>query len=318
MNLSFKNFSIRIIGYLPYMIFFYVIYTIEIFRELLLYNGLLQLVLFLIVACIPAYLTKRMSYVDIAWPWGLVLIGALVLLLGDGYKPRIFLISGMYLFSGLRMGIGALILFKKGHLDSELSRYTYQRRRWKKAGYKNLDISLQYEIMIQCFANITFLALPAILMAQNTATSISVIEIIGASLWAIWFVLEHVSDMQKQQFLKKSFLEKKKKQVCNAGFWKYSRHPNYFAEWMVWNSMILSAFFSYTTFYSQDKLFVWGAVFIALLYVSYIMYTTLVYYTGAVPSEYYTLQKRPNYKEYQEQTNQFFPGPQKLINKKTH
>lgn len=172
--------------------------------------------------------------------------------------------------------------------------------------------------MIQCFANITFLALPAILMAQNTATSLSVIEIIGASLWAIWFVLEHVSDMQKQQFLKKSFLEKKKKQVCNAGFWKYSRHPNYFAEWMVWNSMILSAFFSYTTFYSQDKLFVWGAVFIALLYVSYIMYTTLVYYTGAVPSEYYTLQKRPNYKEYQEQTNQFFPGPQKLINKKTH
>jgi steroid 5-alpha reductase family enzyme len=99
------------------------------------------------------------------------------------------------------------------------------------------------------------LALPAILMAQNTATSLSVIEIIGASLWAIWFVLEHVSDMQKQQFLKKSFLEKKKKQVCNAGFWKYSRHPNYFAEWMVWNSMILSAFFSYTTFYSQDKLF---------------------------------------------------------------
>ena len=82
--------------------------------------------------------------------------------------------------------------------------------------------------------------------------------------------------------------------------------------------MILSAFFSYTTFYSQDNLFVWGAVFIALLYVSYIMYTTLVYYTGAVPSEYYTLQKRPNYKEYQEQTNQFFPGPQKLINKKTH
>ena len=134
MNLSFKNFSIRIIGYLPYIIFFYVISTIEIFRELLLYNGLLQLVLFLIVACIPAYLTKRMSYVDIAWPWGLVLIGALVLLLGDGYKPRIFLISGMYLFSGLRMGIGALVLFKKGHLDSELSRYTYQRRRWEKAG----------------------------------------------------------------------------------------------------------------------------------------------------------------------------------------
>jgi len=310
--LFFKSFSIRIIGYLPYILFFYVIYTIEIFRELLLNNGLLQLMLFLIVACIPAYLTKRMSYVDIAWPWGLVLIGALVLLLGDGYKPRIFLISGMYLFSGLRMGIGALILFKKGHLDSELSRYTYQRRRWEKAGYKNLDISLQYEIMIQCFANITFLALPAILMAQNTATSISVIEIIGASLWAIWFVLEHVSDMQKQQFLKKSFLEKKKKQVCNVGFWKYTRHPNYFSEWMVWNAMIISSISSFSAAFSQDYQLVWIIICIGLFYISYIMYTTLVYYTGAVPSEFYTLQKRPNYKEYQDQTNMFFPGPKKV------
>ena len=314
MNLSFKNFSIRIIGYLPYIIFFYVIYTIEIFRELLLYNGLLQLMLFLIVACIPAYLTKRMSYVDIAWPWGLVLIGALVLLLGDGYKPRIFLISGMYLFSGLRMGIGALILLKKGHLDTELSRYTYQRRRWKKAGYKNLDISLQYEIMIQCFANITFLALPAILMAQNTATSISVIEIIGASLWAVWFVLEHVSDMQKQQFLKKSFLEKKKKQVCNVGFWKYTRHPNYFSEWMVWNAMIISSISSFSDAFSGDQQLVWIIICIGLFYISYIMYTTLVYYTGAVPSEFYMLQKRPNYKKYQEQTNMFFPGPNKNKN----
>ena len=42
------------------------------------------------------------------------------------------------------------------------------------------------------------------------------------------------------------------------------------------------------------------------------MYTTLVYYTGAVPSEFYTLQKRPNYKEYQDQTNMFFPGPKKV------
>ena len=77
------------------------------------------------------------------------------------------------------MGIGALILFKKGHLKSELSRYTYQRRRWDRAGYKNLNLSLQYEIMIQCFANITFLAIPAILMANNSTNSISTIELIG-------------------------------------------------------------------------------------------------------------------------------------------
>ena len=312
MKIAFKNFFTRGFGYLPYFILFYFIYQVEIFQEMVLVNGVLQLLLFLVVACIPAFLTKKMSYVDIAWPWGLVLIGILALLLGTGYKPRIYLVAGMYLFSGLRMGIGALILFSKGHLNSELSRYSYQRRRWNKAGYKNLNLSLQYEIMIQCFANITFLAIPAILMANNSTNSIAISELIGVGLWATWFVLEHISDLQKQQFLKKAFLEKKKKQVCNVGFWKYTRHPNYFSEWMVWNAMIISSLSSLIIAFSTDQQVVWIIIVVGLFYISYIMYTTLVYYTGAVPSEFYTLQKRPNYKAYQEQTNMFFPGPKKL------
>ena len=315
MKIAFKNFFTRGFGYLPYLFIFYVIYQVEIFQEMVLVNGLLQLLLFLVVACIPALFTKRMSFVDIAWPWGLVLIGILVLILGEGYKPRIYMVAGMYLCSGLRMGIGALILFSKGHLNSELSRYSYQRRRWNKAGYKNLNLSLQYEIMIQCFANITFLAIPAILMSTNSTNSISTLEYIGVGLWATWFVLEHISDLQKQQFLKKAFLEKKKKQVCNVGFWKYTRHPNYFSEWMVWNAMIIASISSFISSYSEDQQLVWIIICVGLFYISYIMYTTLVYYTGAVPSEYYTLQKRPNYKAYQEQTNMFFPGPQKSNSK---
>ena len=311
MKIAFKNFFNRGIGYLPYLLFFCFIYQVDIFQEMVLVNGVLQIFLFLVVACIPAYFTKKMSFVDIAWPWGLVLIGILVLFLGEGYRPRIYMVAGMYLFSGLRMGIGALILFSKGHLNSELSRYSYQRRRWNKAGYKNLNLSLQYEIMIQCFANITFLAIPAILMSTNSTNSISTLEYIGVGLWATWFVLEHISDLQKQQFLKKAFLEKKKKQVCNVGFWKYTRHPNYFSEWMVWNAMIIASISSFISLYSEDQQLVWIIIGVGLFYISYIMYTTLVYYTGALPSEYYTLQKRPNYKAYQEQTNMFFPGPQK-------
>ena len=103
MKIAFKNFFTRGFGYLPYFILFYFIYQVEIFQEMVLVNGVLQLLLFLVVACIPALFTKKMSYVDIAWPWGLVLIGVLALLLGTGYKPRIYLVAGMYLCSGLRM-----------------------------------------------------------------------------------------------------------------------------------------------------------------------------------------------------------------------
>ena len=49
-----------------------------------------------------------------------------------------------------------------------------------------------------------------------------------------------------------------------------------------------------------------------LFMTSRIMYVTLVTYTGAVPAEYYSVQKRPDYKDYQQTTNMFFPGPKKL------
>jgi steroid 5-alpha reductase family enzyme len=75
--------------------------------------------------------------------------------------------------------------------------------------------------------------------------------------------------------------------------------------------MIISSLPSLVIAFSDDQQLVWIIICMGLFYISYIMYTTLVYYTGAVPSEFYTLQKRPNYKEYQEQTNMFFPGPNK-------
>jgi len=42
-----------------------------------------------------------------------------------------------------------------------------------------------------------------------------------------------------------------------------------------------------------------------------VMYIVLTHYSGAVPSEYYSAQKRPGYAEYQRTTNMFFPGPRK-------
>ena len=298
----------RTIGYLPFIACFITLYFSETFNTIASINGISQLILFIIVVCIPAFITKRMSYVDIGWPWGLVCIGVLVLINGEGYWIRKYIVAGMYIIAGLRMGIGAIILLKKGHLNKELSRYEYQRLRWKKSGYSNIDISLQYEILIQCFANVTFLALPAIIQSYNPENFISPIEISGYLLWLVFFIVEQLADLQKKNFLKKAFLKNKKRQVCNVGFWKYSRHPNYFAEWMVWNCLIISSLPSLYYFYSiEESKIIWLGLFISLIYISKIMYTTLVYYTGAVPSEYYSKIRRPDYSKIQKNTNMFFP-----------
>ena len=58
------------------------------FSFLGLVNGLAQLVLFALVVCIPIWRTGRMNYVDIGWPWGLVLLGVLSYWFSDGYWLR--------------------------------------------------------------------------------------------------------------------------------------------------------------------------------------------------------------------------------------
>ena len=95
------------------------------FSSVTLTNMVLQTVVFLLTAHLPALLTGRMSYVDIAWPWGLVTIGLGPLLTTrdlSSLDTRTWLVSGAYILSGLRMGLGGLYMVSKGHLAQELPR----------------------------------------------------------------------------------------------------------------------------------------------------------------------------------------------------
>ena len=295
----------RLFQIILFFLVFYIFFQIENFQNFLLINLISQIFIFLFIVCIPAYFTDRMSYVDIAWPFGLVAIGIISFFYGDGYLLKKSIISMLYIIAGLRMGIGALILLKKGYLNKELPRYSYQRIRWKKKGFINDKFSVQYEILLQCFANATFLAIPAILISNNSSQSFSIIEITGFLVWVIFFFLEHISDLQKQKFLINAKKNNLKNQVCNVGLWKYTRHPNYFSEWMIWNGLIIASFSSLLV---NNSMIVFLGTTTSLLYITILMYQTLVFLTGAIPSEYYSLIKRPDYKKYKQTTNMFFPN----------
>jgi steroid 5-alpha reductase family enzyme len=87
--------------------------------------------------------------------------------------------------------------------------------------------------------------------------------------------------------------------------WKFSRHPNYFAEWLVWTGLVIASISSLMTLTFTP--WVWGILALGTLSASVMMYITLVYLTGAKPAEYYSVQKREGYREYQQKTNMFFP-----------
>ena len=289
------------------------------FQTIGLINAMGQAILFTLIVCIPIWKTGRMSYVDIGWPWGLVLLGLITFIFSDGYWLRSFIVSAVVVLIGLRMGLGALKMWRLGLLKKEFPRYQYQRVLWSKEGKDNTLLALQVDAVSQGLANTSFLALPVFIIASNNSENFALLELIGLFVWASAFILESIADFQKLEFLKKMKKEGKQRQVCNVGLWKYCRHPNYFFEWMVWNGLVIAAIPSWLTI-DPIKLYLFGndysdgllLTLVCMLYASKAMYTTLVYTTGAVPSEYYSAQKRPAYKEYQQTTNRFFPGPKKV------
>ena len=281
------------------------------FFKLALLNSLGQIALFTVVVCIPIWRTGRMSYVDIGWPWGLVLLGIISFSFSDGYWLRSLVVSSVVILIGLRMGLGALKMWRLGFLKKEFPRYQYQRIVWKEEGKNNTALALQIDAIAQGLANASFLAFPVFIIASNGDQEFSVLEIVGLVIWIVAFSMESIADFQKVRFLKEMKRAGKHRQVCNVGLWKYCRHPNYFAEWMVWNGLVIAAIPSWLSLKGFESEPVWLLLGIGLLLASKFMYTTLVYTTGAVPSEYYSVQKRPDYKDYQQQTNRFFPGPRK-------
>jgi len=297
---------------LPFVSGWLLLLVTEQFFFLSLVNGVAQLVLFAFVVCLPTWRTGRMSYVDIGWPWGLTVIGILTWIYGEGDSLRVAIVSIAYIFAGSRMGVGAIKLLISGHLDKELPRYEFQKKRWIKAGKTNTALAMQIEAIVQGVANAAFLAFPAFIIASNPMEEISIFEIIGIVIWLSSFIMESVADAQKLKFLRAMKKSGARNTVCNIGLWQYSRHPNYFAEWMVWNALVIASIPSWLQLYPNMSVIIFVLLGVGLLMTSRIMYVTLVTYTGAVPAEYYSVQKRPAYKDYQQTTNMFFPGPTKL------
>ena len=258
-----------------------------------------------------------MSYVDIGWPLGVALIGIITMILSKNVSPKIILMSSAYMIIGFRMGIGILNMWRLGLLRKEFSRYQYQKIRWKKSKKNNTQLAQQVDAISQGFANATFLSLPALMIwadsnVLNYVNNIIVLEFVGLFVFVLAIIFESIADIQKINFNKKMKKSGRKNMVCDIGLWKYTRHPNYFAEWMVWNGLIIASIPSYIGLYRQESFIIFVFLGLSLIYTSRIMYLTLVYLTGAIPSEYYSVQKRPDYKIYQESTNMFFPGTKKI------
>lgn len=170
--------------------------------------------------------------VDIAWSGLFAPLALLYAVLGGGNPMRRAVAASLMIVWSLRL---ATHLWRRvvGHIEVEDGRYAKLRERWgESANRKMLGFFLFQG------ATTVVLSVPILIASLNPRPSLRAVEIAAVALWFVALSGETLADRQLSRFKADPANAGK---VCSEGLWRYSRHPNYFFEWLVWCSFSLFA-----------------------------------------------------------------------------
>ena len=230
----------------------------------------------------------KAGIVDILWAAGVGVLGVLFAFLATGgYPPRRLLIG--LLAGGWSLRLTSYLLVRVLGM-AEDGRYEAMKRKWGERTQFYLFAFFQ----VQAFWSVMFAA-PMLVAAGNSSTPLGWLDAAGVAVFIAAVCGETIADRQLQAFRSAS---RNKGKVCRDGLWRYSRHPNYFFEWVHWWAYVLIG---------------WQAPFgWATLFGPAIMLLFLFKVTGIPPTEENALRSRGDaYREYQRTTSVFFPLPPK-------
>jgi steroid 5-alpha reductase family enzyme len=229
-------------------------------------------------------LIKNVSIVDIFWGFGFVVVNTFYVFNVEVINPRNLLLLILVSIWGLRLTI-YLAIRNIGKGED----YRYQQFR-KEYGAKRYWWFSYFQVFLLQGALILIVSLP-LLGVHLSASSGDLIwlDYLAILVWIIGFSFEAGGDYQLYQFKKNS---KNKGKVLHTGFWKFTRHPNYFGDAAVWWSYAL--FSIAAGGYWQ----IIGAVIMTLL---------IIKVSGVALLEKTLNTTKPKYKDYIEKTNSFFP-----------
>jgi steroid 5-alpha reductase family enzyme len=238
---------------------------------------------------------KNDGLVDWGWPSGFLMMALFFAFFATSQSLSSVILPSLYVVCGMRFLLGWIVREKRYGEDR---RWGLWREKWSAGqgllGVKNVGVNFFFFYQAQALTNIFVFSVPLILVCNGPKGALGILEVLGIALWALCFACENISDHQLRTFKKNPALKEK---VCDVGFWKYSRHPNYFFELGIWSSYALIAAPSAQNVFEA----------LALAAVPALAYFYLVLFTGIPMNEKASLQSRgENYARYQRQTNRFF------------
>jgi steroid 5-alpha reductase family enzyme len=252
-------------------------------------TGALVLVTLFTVAWFIQLRTHNGAIADVAWAFGFPLVTAVYTFIDGDFGVRKIILLILTLLWGARLGI---YLFVRAISKPEDVRYTALRQEW---GSKQNLMMLRFYYFQAILA--WLLCFQFLIIVKNAEAELDWNEFAGIALWIIGFAGETIADAQLKRFKDNP---SNKGKVCDDGLWFYSRHPNYFFEWLIWVSyfvMSLNAPYGVVTIFCP----------LAMLY-----FLTKV--TGIVYTENQMLKSKGEaFRRYQQSTSSFIPLPKKIL-----
>jgi steroid 5-alpha reductase family enzyme len=234
--------------------------------------------------------TGNSGWVDTIWTFSVGLVGAgsaLWPIGGTAPNARQWLVAALVAIWSLRLGV---------HIAARTAGITDDPRYAAFASDWGLDAPRKMFIFLQ---NQGFGSIPLVfaifLAARFPQDALRIQDIIGVLILLSGIAGEALADAQLKKFRDNPA---NKGRVCDAGLWRWSRHPNYFFEWFGWLAYPVIAI---------SPAYAWGW---ATLLAPVFMYWILVHVTGIPPLEEQMLRSRgERYRDYQSRTSMFFPLP---------
>jgi steroid 5-alpha reductase family enzyme len=249
----------------------------------------------LAVAMANAWLVQRRTnnagWVDAVWSFALGAAGVVYALYpvhASTPTTRQWLVAVLIAAWSLRLGLH--IAGRTAH-GTEDARYAQFRRDWGATFQRRMFWFLQIQA-----AAAALLAVSVLLAARNPRP-LSVFDIGALAVLLVAIVGEAAADRQLRQFRADPANHGR---VCDVGLWGWSRHPNYFFEWLGWVAYPLLAIDPFGGY-------PWGWL---ALFAPVLMYWLLVHVSGVPPLEQQMLRSRGEaYREYQARVSSFIPLP---------
>lgn len=233
---------------------------------------------------IVSIIKKRNDVADIAWGIGFPLMAWTSFALSS-YSLRAVVVNILINIWGIRL---ASHIYTRNKNKPEDARYAAWRKEWK---YFYLRSFFQVFMLQGVF--LFLIALPAMLTNLAANSHFGIAAYTGLAVWVFGFFFESVGDKQLANFIKDPA---NKGKIMQSGLWKYTRHPNYFGEVVMWWGIFVMT------------LGIQGA---AHTIIGPITITTLILFVSGVP----LLEKRylgnADYEAYKKKTSVFIPLPPK-------